>query len=233
MCIWYCWKYPCDHFINKHKILLRKIFYFLVLHLAICDAFTLLSIFFLHLKIVTFLSNCINILGICLLIFQTSGVTMMLIISVLRFRAVVHPLNPSFSRRKIKIICGLACIIGLVTAVLLTNLECMKFPPRRYYIYEWLPFFACFYIFPIIFMTVTYSIIARALIKQRKALRAFSNATPSHFQCSSNSSSQRYTRGLKTFFVCAITVLCFSVGHIYYMTAWFHFFYSAETNTVN
>lgn len=74
------------------------------------------------------------------------------------------------SRRKIKILCGSAyiTIIGLVD------------PHALYLTYDLFTFYACFFTFPLIFLTVTYYIIARALIKQRKALRAFSNATQPH-----------------------------------------------------
>ena len=142
---------------------------------------------------------------------------MMLIISVLRYRVTVHPLKLSFSRGKIKIVCGLAYIIGLVTTVGMTIQECIVDPQGRYYIYEWCTFFVCFYIIPIIFMTVTYSIIAQALIKQRKALRTFSNPTRPNLQSSGSSSPQRYTRNSKTFLVCVCTVLCFAVGHVCFL----------------
>ncbi|XP_046853021.1 bombesin receptor subtype-3-like [Xenia sp. Carnegie-2017] len=203
--------------ILKQKILLKKNYYFLVLHLAICDAFVLLSIFFFeifehHLKSKPILLNCSYISGIDTF-FQIGGVSMMLIISVLRYRAIVHPLKLSFSRQKIKIVCGLAYIIGLVTTVGMTFQECIVDPQARYFIYELFAFYSCFYIFPIIFMTVTYSIIAQALIKQRKALRTLSNPTHSHLQSSTSSSLQRYNRHSKTFIVCVSTVLCFTVGH--------------------
>ncbi|XP_046853000.1 uncharacterized protein LOC124446212 [Xenia sp. Carnegie-2017] len=68
--------------------------------------------------------------------FLISGVSMMLIISVLRYRAIVHPLKLSFSRRKIKIACGLVYIIGLVAKVGTIILKCVGDPERRYYIYD-------------------------------------------------------------------------------------------------
>jgi hypothetical protein len=41
------------------------------------------------------------------LVFQVAGVGMMLVISVLRYCATVHPLRPTISRRKLKVFCGL------------------------------------------------------------------------------------------------------------------------------
>ena len=39
---------------------------------------------------------------------------MMLIISVLRYRATVHPLKPAISRRKLKVVCGLVYLVGFI-----------------------------------------------------------------------------------------------------------------------
>ena len=95
---------------------------------------------------------------------------MMLIISDLRYRAIVHPSKLSFTRRKIKVACGLVYIIGFVTTVGIKIEECIVYTQGRYYIYEWFVFFMPVQHFPLIFMTVTHSTIAQALIKQRKAL---------------------------------------------------------------
>jgi hypothetical protein len=35
-------------------------------------------------------------------------------ISVLRYRATVHPLKPAISRRKLKVACGLVYIVGFI-----------------------------------------------------------------------------------------------------------------------
>ena len=46
----------------------------------------------------------------------SAGVGMMLIISVLRYRATVHPSKPAVSRRKLKVVCGLVYLGGLIAA---------------------------------------------------------------------------------------------------------------------
>ena len=48
------------------------------------------------------------------LVFRVAGIGMMLIISVLRYRATVHPLKPDVSRRKLKVVCGLVYIVGFI-----------------------------------------------------------------------------------------------------------------------
>jgi hypothetical protein len=48
------------------------------------------------------------------LVFRVAGIGMMLIISVLRYRATVYPLKPDVSRRKLKVVCGLVYIVGFI-----------------------------------------------------------------------------------------------------------------------
>ena len=47
-------------------------------------------------------------------VFQVAGIGMMLFISVLRYRATVHPLKPAISRRKLKVVCGLVYIVAFI-----------------------------------------------------------------------------------------------------------------------
>ena len=160
--------------ILKQNILFIKNYDILVLHLAICNVLALLSIFFIQMESIPFIFRCSYISGVGT-VFKVSGVSMMLIISVIRYRAIVHPLKLSFSRRKIKIFCGLAYINGLVTTVGLTIKGCILDPRGDYLIYELFFFYVCVYIFPIIIMTGTYFIIARALIKREKTPKELFN----------------------------------------------------------
>ena len=147
MCIWYCWKYSCDRFSIETKDFVKEN----LLHscLASSDLWRVCSskyIFHSVEKHIIFvqLLICIGSIDTWL---QISGICMMLIISVLRYRAIVHPLKLSFTRRKIKVACGLVYIIGFVTTVGIKIEECIVDPQGRYYIYECLVFYACFHIF--------------------------------------------------------------------------------------
>ena len=55
----------------------------------------------------------------------SAGVYMMLIISMLRYCATVHPLKPNISRRKLKIVCGLGYIFGLIVGYRATFSLCI------------------------------------------------------------------------------------------------------------
>jgi hypothetical protein len=80
---------------------------------------------------------------------------MMLIISVLRYRATVHPLKPDVSRRKLKVVCGLVYIVGFIAGYA-TNLPVCFIMQRNdvtivFYGYV----LSCFYFFPTAFMAVS------------------------------------------------------------------------------
>ena len=109
--------------LRKRK-LLKNNYYFLVLQLAICDLGWLVVNFF---DVILFLYNFVekelnilrNFVTYCLVIritflFQVTGIYMMLVISVLRYRATVHPLKPAVSRRKLRVVCILGYILGLI-----------------------------------------------------------------------------------------------------------------------
>jgi hypothetical protein len=95
--------------ILRQKKLLKNNYYFLVLHLAICDLGPLIIFLFGHINwyfvedrlVTTNTKYCVfhNIY----LLFRVAGIGMMLIISLLRYQATVHPLKPDVSRRKLKI----------------------------------------------------------------------------------------------------------------------------------
>ena len=105
--------------ILRQKNMLRNNYYFTVLHLAICDLGTLIVYLlddivwfwleeplFVNFKKFYCLGFYVNY------IFQVAGVGMMLIISVLRYRATVHPLKPAITRPKLKVVCGLVYVVG-------------------------------------------------------------------------------------------------------------------------
>ena len=104
--------------ILRQKKVLKNNYYFLVLHLAICDLGVLIIYLFDRIngdfvedQLVSY-SVVYCIFGNIFYFFQAAGISMMLIISVLRYRATVLPLKPAVSRRKLKVVCGLVYIFG-------------------------------------------------------------------------------------------------------------------------
>ena len=94
---------------------------------------------------------------------------MMLIISLLRYRATVHPLKPDVSRRKLKVVCGLVYIVGFIAGCATELPLCfMQWNDVAIVYKKVLYTFSCLYFFPTKFMAVVYYKIGRAPIKQNR-----------------------------------------------------------------
>jgi hypothetical protein len=142
----------------------------------------------------------------------------MLIISLLRYRATVHPLKPDVSRRKLKVVCGLVYIVGFISGYA-TNLPVCFIMQRNdvaivydnvFYGYV----LSCFYFFPTIFMAVVYYNIGRELIKQNKYTKSVCSNPVRRSAPGSSFNILKFIRNRRTFFVCLITVLCYAIGNI-------------------
>ena len=134
--------------------------------------------------------------------FAFVGIYMMLIISILRYRATVYPLKAAINRRKLKIVCGLGYILGLIAEYEAGIPLCLKRNDAwtvhdnsnvGYTV-------SSFYLFPIIFTAVVCYKICRALIKQNKHMK----------RVCSNALRSSYLR--QTFLVCVGTVLCYGIS---------------------
>jgi hypothetical protein len=143
---------------------------------------------------------------------------MMLIISLLRYRATVHPLKPDISRRKLKVVCGLMYLVGFIAGYG-TYLPLCFMQPNDVAIVYYKVFhgylISCFYFFPTIFMAVVYYKIGRELIKQNKHMKSIcSNPVSWRGAPDSSFNILKFIRNRRTFFVCLITVLCYGIGNI-------------------
>ena len=210
--------------LRQKKNLLKNNYYFLVLHLAICDLAVLIIYLFgvvefywleepllFHAYMITCLGNTISEA------FQLTGVGIMLIISLLRYRAAVHPLKPAISRRKLKVVCGLVYLVGFIVAGGLGLPLC--FMKSNVALHAFWKFCCAFFIFfvyfvPTIFMAVVYCKIGRSLIKQNKYMKIVCSNVMRQREPDSSFNILRYIRNRRTFFVCLGTVLCYGVAHI-------------------
>ena len=205
--------------ILRQKIVLKNNYYFLVRHLAMCDVGVL----------IIYLFDCINIyfveeqldinstmycvfFNICYA-FQVAGIGMMLIISVLRYRATVHPLKPAIRRRKLKVVCGLVYLNGcLIAGYGVFLLECFLNDDSYWKFRHAGTVF--FLIVPTIFMAVVYYKIGRALIKQNKHMKSEFPNSVGRGTPGSSFNILKYIRNRRTFLICLTTVLCYGVGNI-------------------
>ena len=203
----------------RHK-LLKSNYYFLVLHLSICDLIWLVICFFYfvnyeYLQWLPYSPMYCTFIDISYA-FQVAGIYMMMIIAVVRYRATVHPLKPAVSRRKLKIVCGLGYILGLIaghgamapTCFLLNSLNNVTRVYTKIFVYSYI--MSCFYFLPTLFMAIVYNKIHRALVKQSKQMK----------QICSQAVKSAYNRNRRIFLVCLCSVLCYGLGNIP-MSVWF------------
>ena len=143
---------------------------------------------------------------------------MMLIISLLRYRATVHLLKPNVSRRKLKVVCGLVYIVGFIAGYATYLPVCfmqLNDVAIVYYKVSSGYFISCFYFIPTLFMAVVYYKIGRELIKQNRYMKnVCSNPGRRSAPDSKSFNILKFIRNRRTFFVCLIIVLCYAIGNI-------------------
>ena len=224
--------------ILRQKKLLKKNYYFLVLHLAICDLGPLIILLFGHINwyfvedglVITSTKYCVCIY--IYYVFRVAGIGMMLIISVLRYRATVHPLKPDVSRRKLKVVCGLVYIVGFIAGYGTVLPLC--FMQRNDVVIFYNKVFrgyviSCFHFFPTIFMAVVYYKIGRELIKQNRYMKSVCSNPVRRGAPDSSFNILKFIRNRRTFFVCLITVLCYGIGNIS-ASVWYILYLAVENH---
>ena len=224
--------------ILRQKKLLKNNYYFLVLHLAICDLGPLIILLFLHFNwyfvedplVITATKYCvfINIYYV----FRVAGISMMLIISVLRYRATVHPLKPDISRRKLKVVCGLVYIVGFIAGYGTRLPLCFMQWNDVAIVYAKVFLgcvISCVYFSPTVFMAVVYYKIGRELIKQNKYMKSICSNPVRRNAPGSSFNILKFIRNRRTFFVCLITVLCHGIGNIPF-SVWYILYIAGENH---
>ena len=200
--------------ILRQKRLLKNNFYFLVFHVSISDLSCLL-LFTYNVYLIwsserlSFIScTTCHFFRELLVIF---GAYFMLVISIIRYRAVLHPLKPAISFRLLKII---ACFV-YVSAFLATSvmhymsLKASK-PSWSYEIIIRCGRMIVWYFLPVIVMTVIYWKMCQELKRQNIALKY----TRSYSRKVSTSNRYRllHHRNRKTFGICSAVVVSYAVS---------------------
>ena len=123
--------------LRQKKNMLKNDYYFLVLHLAICDLqaalimhmFYIVDVFLLEEQLSDHFPVIICNIYVIGNAFEYTGVGMMLIISLLRYRAIVHPFKPAFQSMEIEsrlwssLPCWIDCRMWGTFAAMLYKLE--------------------------------------------------------------------------------------------------------------
>ena len=210
--------------LKQKKNVLKNNYYFLVLHLAICDLAALIfylfrSVYIFWLEEQPFNNSSMIICHFDAIddAFQFTGVGMMLMISLLRYRATVHPLKPAMSRRKLKVVCGLLYIVGLIVGAGIPLPPCFIKSMVVFVAYgKFYRAFAIFFFYfgPTIFMAVVYYKIGRSLMKQNKHMKRVCSNVMRQREPDSSFNILKYIRNRRTFLVCLSTVLCYGIASI-------------------
>ena len=199
--------------IVRQKQLLKKNYYFLVLHLAICDLVALF-LWLLDRIEIEWVDRPLYLDSTIYCTFSTlsynigfiGGVFVMVIISVFRYRATIHPFKTAIKKRKLIIACSFVYVVSLTYGCAVLIHKC--------YVHSWNTTFSKFtegfallfvYLTPTIFMSVAYYKIGRALRRAKENTKRLGSDAVRR---------KRQIRDRRLFLVCLSTVLCYAVGRL-------------------
>ena len=208
--------------ILRQRSLLKNNYYFLVFQLAICDLgvqaiYIVDDVITLNLKSLYGYFVAYRCVFNIAFLFQVNGIAIMLVITLLRHRATLHPLKPAMSRRTLKIVCFLVYAIGFVAGYgptlplsLLYEKDRVKFYDKFHVAYL-IPFY---YLLPTLVMAVMYFQICRELIKQNKYMKSICSSRGTQTTPTPSFNILSFLRNRRTSFISFCTVLCYGVGNI-------------------
>ena len=223
--------------IVSQRSLLKSNYYFLVLHLAFCDLMVLLGISYytygaLYPNVLFIRSFPICIVGqATLTVFFNAGVFMVVLIAIIRFRAVLHPLEPAVSPSKLRVVvgavylCAIACVVPFILVLTFKHVCFEKRPnstPKIIYMF-FLTTVQCF--LPVLTLFLFYYKICKALKTQRKKIHP-SNPTSAATSEERNVRQRsleriKHYRNMRTFVRSASIVASFAITslptHIFYL----------------
>ena len=221
--------------ICRKRSLLKNNHYYLVLHLAVCDLLHLLffapdiySIFTAK----TYLNSrfLCRMMGPTQTIFYNALPNFLILISMVRYRAIVNPLKPAVSRGTLKkvsacvYVLAIICVIPYVLVLRYdTTLGCHEqWPMESLYIAYTLSLTAVQYLIPVAVLSVIYFKICRKLIARNNWIRRLNMGYDNRqendrvitwFQ------SVRF-QSTKTFVVSFTIVICFTISACPFQVAW-------------
>ena len=201
--------------ILKQTSLLKNNYYFLVLQLAICDLTELMFYLLdgIRSRYGYFFPKWCYVFRIIYL-FRVVGVAMMLVISLLRYRATIYPLKPAISRGKLKVVCLLVYLVGLIagfgTAIPSCILDVNHLYDKLHIGYV----IFCYYFLPTLFMFVIYYKIRRKLKEQKDHMKSACSGPVRQNVETSSFNIMKFIRNRRTTIICICTVLCYGIGNI-------------------
>ncbi len=207
-----------------NRTLLRNMHYYVVLHLAICDFFILVSSTAIIYHAFTGMIN--NSPVLCKLwsptatIFYIAEILFTVAISILRFKAVIKPFEPAVSRWKVKVVTvftyifAIICMLPYILVLQFdTTSRCVEeWPVEQLNIWFTLFLAAVQYFIPVILLSIVYWKICIVLVRQNREMKLWcASAAASEQQNTSPYQRFRQRRNVRAFIVCVAIVVCFAV----------------------
>ena len=212
---------------RQKKLVKKNHHYYLVLHLAICDLacllFTLSDIYTLFTgKLLAFSTIICKIWAPVQTLFFKMEAQVMVLISIVRFRAVFYPLRVPLGRRKINVALGASWILAtLCTSPFFSLLNyspqfgCYINWPGRTFRIAYTLFLTCVeYLIPLMLVSLAYYKIyskIRQQSKERKLLQA-SQTSKEDFKKRTMFEKFKQDQNGRIFLVSCIIVICYAVS---------------------
>ena len=198
--------------------------YYVVLHLSICDLISLLLAASLSYEGLTgeywTVSTALCKLTILPRIFFTSGVLFMVVMSLLRYRAVCYPLRPAVTRWKLHLASAAVYVFSLLFRIpllfifdMITPDQCFAAWPSSMWnnIYT-VTLVAIQFFIPVVVLGLVYWEICNELFKQGKIIKSMNASTVDEEKERCFFQRLAYHRNTRTFFISFVIFVCFLVA---------------------
>lgn len=242
--------FPVIVSIFQQRSLLKSSYYYLILHLAICDFLSLLfiipdiySIFSVSPPITSWSYPLCKVYRALHTIAFTAGANFLVLISALRYRAIVHPFKAPVRRRNLKLMSSVVyvwSIISMIPYVLVLRYDenmgfCYEeWPAQSYNIAYTISLTFVQYFIPVGCVSVMYFKIGKELLTRNEVFNSLDARNQSRQPSIRNNMRQHYKiRDLKPLLVSFVIVACFTISGLPSQALWIAFVASPENPTAS
>ena len=227
--------------IYRKRSLLKNNHYYLVFHLAVCDLFYLLlftptiySNFTANQPLSSYSNVFCKISSPVHTLFLIAGVYFMVLISVIRYYAILHPLKPAVNRRTLKILSTFIYIFATVCCIPILlvlkfdrykNQNCDEDWPTESLNIVYTVFLASIqYFIPVFFLFAIYIKICKKLVTQNRKIN-ITNGRNMTSEAEREKAPSTWFQAVKlgntkSFVVCFTIVICFMISGFPIQVAW-------------
>ena len=221
--------------ICRKRSLLKSNYYYIILHLAICDLFYLLffipeiySIFHASPSIASSSYLLCKTLRPAQTVVFTAGANFLVIISILRYRAIVHPLEPAVRRWTLKIISTIVyvlatiCIIPYIIVLKLDEMSVCneKWPTHSLNIAYTIFLSVIQFFLPVAFLSIIYFKIGKEIFTRNNRVILMDARNQMQRQSTTSPHQDIKTKNTKSLLVSFIIVACFIVSGFPIQLTW-------------